>query len=144
MEIRRIRLDEAELVARIYTTEYAPGAKLDPIVTWLQNCALHPTAFCLVAEEDGEITGFVIASQTTSEVMPGQGGEVEELHVRDRSRRDELGRRLVEDAIALLVRRGSWVVVVDVDRDAPDEERALWRSLGFEHHIDRFALYHDD
>ena len=144
MEIRRIRLDEAELVARIYATEYAPGVEVGRIVPWLQNCALHPRAFCLVAAEDGEIAGFVIASQMTSEVQPGEGGELVELHVRDPRRRDEVGRALVETAIASLVRRGSWVVLVSVDRDAPDEERTFWRSLGFEHHVDRFALYHDD
>lgn len=143
MEIRRIRLDEAPAIAEIYASEYARGAAARPIEDWLANCALSPKAFCLLAEEDREIVGFVIASVIESPVMPGQGAELEELHVRVRGREAEIGRALAEAAMSRVLRRGSWTVRVDVDPDAPAWTRELYRSLGFVHDADRFSLYHE-
>ena len=141
MEIRRIRLDEAELVARIYATEYAPGIDARPIVDWLSNCALHPKALCLLAEDEGQLVGFVIASQTDSPVMPGSAGEIEELHVRVDDRRGEVARALAEAAVSRLARRGVWMIRVDVDRDAAEWLRAAYSATGFGHDADRWSRY---
>lgn len=141
--IRRIRFDEASHVAVVYAHEYAPELSdkgKPPIVMWLQNCALHPHAFCLVAEEEGEIAGFVIAALTSSPVMPFHAGEVEELYVREADRGRGLGRALLEEAVARLRRDGARTVLAKAAPDEP-EGKAFLEHLGFGPHAAVFALY---
>jgi hypothetical protein len=138
--IRRIRLDEVEAVADLYVHQYA--SELDeggkpPIVVWLQNCALHPNAFCLVAETDGEISGFVIASVHESAVLPCRAGELEELWVQGGD--EGLWTDLAREAIVRLRWLGARTVRFDV---ATGEIHApLLERLGFEGDAVRYSLY---
>jgi hypothetical protein len=138
--IRRIRLDEVDAVADLYVHEYARELGEDgkpPLVAWLQNCALHPKAFCLIAEEAGAITGFVIASLRESYVQPGIAGELDELWARDGNERE--WSELAGEAIARLRRLGARSIRCDV---ASDESHApLLERLGFEADAVRYSLY---
>jgi L-amino acid N-acyltransferase YncA len=138
--IRRIRLDDVEAVADLYVHEYARDAGelgKAPISVWLNNSALHPKAFCLVAEEASAITGFVIASLRESPVLPGMAGELDELWTRDDD--GYVAAQLVSEAIARLRRLGASTVRADVasqQRHGPVLER-----LGFEADTVRYSLY---
>jgi hypothetical protein len=138
--IRRIRLDEVDAVSDLYVHHYARGLGEDgkpPILVWLQNCALHPKAFCLVAEEDGAITGFVIASLRESHVMPGIAGELDELWARDGS--GSAWSELAQEAIARFRRLGARTIRCDL---ASDERHApLLERLGFEAEAVRYSLH---
>ncbi len=137
--IRRIRLDEVGAVSDLYVHEYAHelGDSGKPAIeVWLQNCALHPKAFCLIAEEADAITGFVIASLRESHVMPGLAGELYELWARNG---DEPCRSaLAREAIARLRALGARTIRFD----SSDETHApLFEGLGFKADSVRYSLY---
>ena len=155
MTIREMRRDEAALVRDLWNEgrnardALVPGGwgrlsskSLERIRDNLERTPAHPDALCLVAEDDeGQIVGFATLSLTGHPVIPGIGGEVEELHVRDVPNADSLRRELARSAIVWLRSRGANVVVAYAAANAPwtEEEVDFWRSAGFE--IDRVILH---
>lgn len=58
------------------------AGSLEQIRDNLERTPAHPDALCLVAEDSQELFGFVTPCVTHHPVMPGPGGEIEELYVR--------------------------------------------------------------
>src|SRR5688572_3717559 len=90
----------------------------------------NPSAFCLVAEDEGAVHGFVTAALLSHPVMPGRSAEIEELKV-DRDHRGRgLGRELLREALRWIHNAGVGRVRVHI---APDEitAAALFREVGF-------------
>lgn len=111
----------------------SPGS-LEQIRDNLERTPEHPDALCLVADDDHELVGFVTASVNRHPVMPGPGGEIEELHVRARPDHAHLRAELARQATEWLHERGVGVVWSRVDLDAPwtGDDIAFWIGIGFD------------
>jgi hypothetical protein len=111
---------------------------LSNLETLFRLGAVHEDEIALVAEEGGELVGFVLAEVTRGRGLPGLAGEVSELWSRpdgDESMRERLAREAVRELRA----RGAGPIFHTEDADHP--EREPWASLGFEADVVRFSLY---
>jgi len=83
-----------------------------------------PGAECLVAEEGGEIQGFILTDRD------GPAGHVITLDVAPGARRRKIGTRLLEAAHASLARHG--VREVELETSTTNEAAvAFWRKHGY-------------
>jgi ribosomal protein S18 acetylase RimI-like enzyme len=151
--IRRMRLAEApvlreltkEGVARL-AARYPEDrigiseAGLDNLETHYRVGAAHPDLITLVAEDGGEIVGFVDAEITRDRTLPGVSGEIGDLWVREEAGA-EAAEALVREAARELRDRGAGAIFHTEDADHP--EREPWESLGFRGDVVRFSLYDD-
>jgi ribosomal-protein-alanine acetyltransferase len=78
----------------------------------------------LVASSEGRLVGYVFARAAADE------GEILNLAVRDGSRRQGVGRRLVTAVLEVLCARGVERVILEV-RESNVAARAFYRELGF-------------
>lgn len=122
------------------------GESLDQIRDNLERTPAHPDALCLVAKDSRELFGFVTASVTRHAVMPGPGGEIEEIYVRARADQAQVRALLAQEAIDWLHERGVGVIWSRVALDAPWTRRdiAFWTELGFEHDQTLLSRYRSD
>ncbi len=147
--IRRIRAEEAPLVREFYRAcvqELADRYPVDRMSISDQGLSNLETQFRLgavdddeatfVAEEGGELVGFVWASVTRSRVLPGVAGEIHELCA---SGDTELERALAEVAVGWLSERDARPIFHLEDATHP--QRELWESLGFTADVVRFSKY---
>lgn len=87
---------------------------------------------CLVAEENGQIVGFVLCDENFE--TDEQSAYLEWLGVDAEHRRRGLGRRLAEELLARAAQLGKARVVLEVA--APNTaSRALFEQLGFEEEV---------
>jgi ribosomal protein S18 acetylase RimI-like enzyme len=87
---------------------------------------------CLVAEENGQVVGFLLCDETFE--TDEQTAYLEWLGVDAEHRRKGLGRRLTEAALARAAELGKARVVLEVA--APNTaSRALFEELGFEEEV---------
>ena len=148
--IRRIRVDEAPAVRELYRESVLEAAErhpedrlgisergLDNLETQFRLGAAHEDVITLVAEDDGELIGFVLAEVERGRSLPGTAGQVAEVWTGPG--REWLREELVREAIRLLRERGAGPIF-HTD-DAKDPEREPWESLGFEPDGVRFSLY---
>jgi ribosomal protein S18 acetylase RimI-like enzyme len=105
----------------------------------LRQYASHGNAFCLVAEEQGQLVGFVTACLLAHPVMESQCGEIEELYVQPHGRRRGIGSALVNQAVALLRQQGASSIRTHVCADSP-LAKSFWQHLGWEHCLAVFSL----
>lgn len=147
-EIRRIRLEEAPRVRELYRgavqelTDRHPEDRIGISEQGLSNLetqfrlgSVHEDEATFVAEDDGELVGFVTASVSRGRSLPGVVGEIDELWAAD----DDLLRPLAEAAVRWLAERGAGAIFHT--EDAAHPEREPWESLGFEADVIRFSLY---
>lgn len=113
------------------------------ITAHLTLSASHTDVACFVAEEDGELVGFVVAELISGTTLPGRAGEVAELYVLPGRNRDPARERLANEAISWLRENGAGLLFVHRHRDEAPQERPLWRSLGFDNDMVRFSRYDD-
>jgi hypothetical protein len=148
--IRRIRIEEAPAVRELYRRSVLEAAERHPedrigvsddglgnLETHFRLGAVHDDVITLVADEDGDLVGFVLAEVVRGRSLPGVVGEVAELWTRpgDEGLRAELAR----EAVRLLRDRGAGPIFHTDDAKHP--EREPWESLGFEADVVRFSLY---
>jgi [ribosomal protein S18]-alanine N-acetyltransferase len=91
-------------------------------------------ALFLIAEEQGEIAGYVVALEAADE------GEILNLAVGEGGRRRGLGRALVEAIVSALSERGVREVYLEV-RESNAAARALYAAFGFKDVGRRKAYY---
>jgi GNAT superfamily N-acetyltransferase len=151
--IRRMRLAEAPVLRELTKEGVAREAArypedqigiseagLDNLETHYRVGAAHPDLITLVAEEGGEIVGFVDAEITRDRSLPGVSGEIGDLYVTEEAA-DEVAKALVGEAVRLLRERGAGAIFHTEDADRP--EREPWESLGFTADVVRLSLYGD-
>jgi predicted N-acetyltransferase YhbS len=151
--IRRMRLAEAPVLRELTKEGVAREAArypedqigiseagLDNLETHYRVGAAHPDLITLVAEEGGEIVGFVDAEVTRDRSLPGVIGEIGDLYVTEEAG-DEVAEALVGEAVRLLRERGAGAIFHTEDADRP--EREPWESLGFTADVVRLSLYGD-
>jgi predicted N-acetyltransferase YhbS len=148
VNIRWIREHEAAAVAQLWFDRSGedpdPANRLqeysrEPIERHLRLDAIHPQAFCLVAEDDGRLVGFLTAALLSHPTMQGSAGELEELYVMPAARRQGVGTALVRRAVEELRRRGARTVRVLADIE--DAGHPFWASVEFANDGTRFSLY---
>ena len=98
----------------------------------LERTVDHPDAFCLVAEREAQVVGFVTASIGTHPVMPGRTGEIEEIHVHREFRRQRIGSDLLIDAIRWFEGIGISHVRLIYANDQVKTLKPFFESLSFE------------
>jgi GNAT superfamily N-acetyltransferase len=151
--IRRMRLAEAPVLRELTKEGVAREAArypedqigiseagLDNLETHYRVGAAHPDLITLVAEEGGEIVGFVDAEITRDRSLPGVSGEIGDLYVTEEAG-DEVAKALVGEAVRLLRERGAGAIFHTEDADRPDREP--WETLGFTADVVRLSLYDD-
>jgi ribosomal protein S18 acetylase RimI-like enzyme len=149
--IRRMRVDEAPVLRQLTKEGVArlaarypedrigiSEAGLDNLETHYRLGAGHPDLITLVAEDRGEIVGFVDAEVTRDRSLPGSGGEIGDLYVKEEAGA-EVGESLVREAVRLLRERGAGPIFHT--EDAAHPEREPWEPLGFEADVVRYSLY---
>lgn len=99
----------------------------------------HAEVACFVAEEDGELVGFVVAELLSGTTLPGR--EVAELFVLPGRDHETARERLANAAIAWLRENGAVPLFVHRHRDEVSQERPL--RLGFDDDMVRFSRYDD-
>jgi ribosomal protein S18 acetylase RimI-like enzyme len=116
--IRRMRLAEAPVLRELTKEGVAREAArypedrigiseagLDNLGTHYRVGTAHPDLITLVAEDGGEIVGFVDAQVTRDRTLPGVSGEIGDLWVRDDADA-EAAQALVREAVRELRERG--------------------------------------
>jgi len=109
------------------------------VLRLLRQYTSHRDAFCLVAEEQGQLVGFVTACLLAHPVMEGQIGEIEELYIQPHARRRGIGSALVNQAVALLRGQGASPIRTHVCADSP-VAKSFWQHLGWEQCVAVFSL----
>jgi len=128
--IRRARENDAQAVTALLSQlDYPLEAKA--VAPALAEIVADPAHLPLVAEEDGEVVGFVNANFRPQLHHLGPVGTIDELVV-DASRRGRrIGEQLVDAVLAEARRRGADVVEV-MTHERRERARAFYRRCGFE------------
>jgi ribosomal-protein-alanine N-acetyltransferase len=132
MIIRKMEAVDVPAIAAILVA--SPGA-----AQWLPQDFVQPAwarTEVWVAEENGEVAGIIAARNAGGE------GEILNLAVAPARRRNGLGRRLVDTAIAAARAAGAERVYLEV-RESNAEARAFYMKLGFAESGRRSAYYRD-
>lgn len=110
------------------------------VLAALRKYATHTQAFCLVAEAEGRLVGFLTAHTTCHPVLEGLAGEIEELYVQPHARRGGIGAALVQQAVTLLRLQGAYTLRVYTCAESP-VARAFWSHLGWEPDLVVYSHY---
>lgn len=89
----------------------------------------------LVAENVGQVVGYILASDSLTLFANGVVAELLELYVGEKDRRKGIGRALVQTAITRAKKRGVIEVTVPTRRARP-----FYLALNFEHTAEFFKL----
>ena len=143
--LRRARERDLERLFALFSTlleyhaERSPrlalraGAEAEEQVRRLLAARLrHAESRVLVWDEDGDLCGLCVARvlERPAIFAETERGEIEQLLVRESSRRRGVGRALAEAALAWMGDRGIRRAEVHVVVENPGA-RAFWRALGF-------------
>ena len=128
--IRRVRESDARAVtALLAQLDYPLEAEM--VAPVLAEVVADPAHLALVAEEDGEIVGFVNANFRPQLHHLAPVGTIDELVVEAGRRGRRIGERLVEAVLGEARRRGADVVEV-MTHERRERARAFYRGCGFE------------
>ncbi len=135
-QIRKMLESEAEAVLNLWNANSleAAGAGLSAseaagVLAALRKYAAHPQAFCLVAEAESGLVGFLTAHTASHPVLEGLVGEIEELYVQPQVRRAGIGSALVQQAVVVLRQYGTGTVRVHACAES-EVARCFWQSSG--------------
>lgn len=141
----RIRVAESRDLPRVavmwsalVASEQALGATLrmneDSPKQWLASFERHlgRFAFLWVAEQEGEVLGYLLARLRPVPAYVGGDlvGEISSIFVDETIRRRGSGQHLVRTAIDALVNAGARAIEVEAHECNPDA-RAFWEAQGF-------------
>jgi len=146
--IRDMNRDEAEAVLglwRRHCREAFGGRDLTDdeaasTLTTLTRIPESDQAFCLVAQDGGELVGFAMGHVMGHPVMRGLAGELEDAYVVPEARRRGIGRVLVGRAVAWLRSHGAGTIRVHICADNTATQEAF-RRMGWENDFATFSLY---
>jgi GNAT superfamily N-acetyltransferase len=128
--IRRAReSDAAAVTALLGQLDYPVEA--DAVAPVLAEIVADPAHLALVAEEDGEVVGFVNANFRPQLHHLAAVGTIDELVVDASWRGRRIGEQLVEEVLAEARRRGTDVVEV-MTHERRERARVFYRRCGFE------------
>ena len=128
--IRRARESDAEAVTALLAQLDYPFAA-EAVRPALAEVLADPAHVALVAEEDGEVVGYVNANFRPQLHHLAPVGTIDELVVDEAARGRGIGQRLVEAVLEEGRRRGADVVEVTT-HERRERARAFYRRCGFE------------
>ena len=148
MAVRRARLDDVPVVVSLVHELATYEREPDAVVATEEHfrAALfgeEPKAFCLVAEDAGEVVGFAVYFLNFSTWLGTHGIYLEDLFVRPEARGGGHGRALLQELAHIAVERGygrvEWAVL-DWNEPAqgfyaslgarPQDDWTVWRLTG--------------
>ena len=128
--IRRARDSDAQAVtALLAQLDYA--LETEAVATVLSEIVTDPAHLALVAEEDGEVVGFVNAHFRPQLHHLAPVGTIDELVVERDRRGRRIGERLVEEVLEEARGRGADVMEVST-HNRRERARDFYRRCGFE------------
>ena len=128
--IRRAAETDVEAVTRLLAQLDYPLAA-DDVRPVLAELLADPAHVVMVAEEGGEVVGYVNANFRPQLHHLAPVGTIDELVVDEGRRGRRIGERLVEEVLEEARRRGADVVEVTT-HDRRERARAFYRRCGFE------------
>ena len=128
--IRRARAGDAKAVAELLAQLDYPF-EAEAVASALAEVLADPAHVALVAEEDGEVVGFVNANFRPQLHHLAPVGTIDELVVDADRRGRRIGERLVEVVLTEARQRGADVVEV-MTHERRERARAFYRRCGFE------------
>ena len=128
--IRRARESDAQAVTALLAQLGYP-LEVEAVSPVLAEIVTDPAHVVLVAEEDGEVVGFVNANFRPQLHHLAPVGTIDELVVDADRRGRRIGERLVEAVLEEARRRGAGVVEVTT-HNRRERARAFYRRCGFE------------
>ena len=152
MEIRRIHESEGDAAGGLWDRmcrETEGGGPLTGqgrrnLSRMLAMSAWHRDAFCLVAEDEGQIIGFVSGRLDNEDgLLPCLGGQIDSLYVVPERRGTGVSRSLAEAAIRWLRDQDAHTIRYLSCAGAGDDHR-FWQRLGFEPDMVCLSLYRDE
>lgn len=157
MIVRRIREEDAQTVNDLYWREVRrrEGADRLPDCTGAtqqqeelsrlgyEQMATHESELCFVAEEAGEIAGWIVCELVSHETHLVPEGRLHQPFVTVTEGREETARRLVEHAVDVLL--GKKVDVIHAQVPADDGQRQqpedFWTALGWRRDMVTYSWY---
>jgi ribosomal-protein-alanine N-acetyltransferase len=113
-----------------------------PVLEGVMPSIHQPQRMCFVAEQSGEMAGFVVIRSLAVAGIGGGLAEMESLAVREDARRRGVGRSLCLQAVLWAQTMGAASMQLEV-RSASMAAMALYRSLGFVKQGRRSGYYAD-
>ncbi len=131
-----IRKASKEDLPAVYTIE--KDSFKDPYPPFLIDLLLrlNPETF-LIAEEDGETLGYVVATQNRNE------GNIVSIAVSLKERGRNIGRRLMTEVLSILKKSGAETVRLEV-RKSNTGAQSFYESLGFKYSHEATGYYGDE
>ena len=109
---------------------------------WFARYLGNGMAPALVAEDGGQIVGYVLCALTRHPTAVGRSAEIDEVCVAESHRRRGIGSRLVEEMRQGLRATVDDLTTIQARTDRADElAQAFLRTLGFEHDVLEFTDY---
>ena len=146
-QIRKMRLIEAAQVLTLWNENCLEAAQRSlsadestSVLIALGQYAAHPQAFCLVAEVNGELAGFLTSHLSSHPILEGLVGEIDELFVLPVMRQHGIGASLVQQAISLLRQAGAGTIRANVCAGS-SVARAFWAHLGWDQDMVVYSQY---
>jgi ribosomal protein S18 acetylase RimI-like enzyme len=135
---RQMMEHHRRLDARFATSPHGPQA----FEGYVRKCLRSRSCRVLVAEEEDRVAGYAIVTILENQKVfaLGRFGFVVELCVDESARRQGIGRRLWEAAVAWCREKGVTVVQMNVST-LNEEARRFWRSVGCREYLE--VLWYD-
>lgn len=147
--IRKMQTSDAEAVCELWdraATEIHGGslsaAEAANVLALLKRYPEHPDTYCLIAEEEGQIVGYILAYTTKHPLYDDSHGvgEVENCYVESTARQRGADAQLVQQLTFEMRQRGISVIHAhgSIDSQAAQD---FWQDLGWYKDTIMFSWY---
>lgn len=129
--LRLARREDRDAVAALSADAFSMyGSYRDPVSAWFEN----PGVFTLIAEDRGGVTGFAMLGFVRERPQEGWVADLLAIAVRTESRRNGIGRELLDEMVDVARRLGAPLGVSELRLSVADTNEAgrrLFESNGF-------------
>jgi ribosomal protein S18 acetylase RimI-like enzyme len=130
VSIRKLKIDDAEPIGRIYSDITQRPAKAD-FKKLMERHARRSEDACFVAELDGSVVGFMVSYILTLGFGIEKSAWIATLGVSPRYMGQGIGKRLAEEVFKVYKAEGIQTVYTSVRWDSPDL-LSFFKTLGFD------------
>jgi len=146
IKIREMRSSDVDAMLKIrldWLSQQFDAAETTELErAWFARYPGNGMAPALVAEDGGQIVGYVLCALTSHPTAVGLSAEIDEVCVAESHRRRGIGSRLVEEMRQGLRATVDDLTTIQARTDRADERaQAFLRALGFEHDVLEFTDY---
>ena len=146
IKIREMQSSDRDAMLRLrrawLSTNGAASVTTELERAWFARYPGNEMAPTLVAEESGQIVGYLLCALMTHPTALGTAAEIEEVCVAESQRRQGIGRRLVGELRRLLRSSVDDLTTIRARTDRKnDRAQAFLYAVGFEHDVLEFTDY---